>query len=599
MNAGMNANTDVAKNRSLITDHRSPKQGELARHLYAQEDGHIQFNMPAAGLPEFLIEACRRGDAYELNEAHIASLDESLKQGRPGACLASVVLGILQQGRGQLDRALARFEDLVQREPHPLIYNEMANLCRQQHRYSQALTYRQQAVAMSPENVNLQVGCAEDHFYLRHYDQGLALLDDLWESDRINEGGLSAYLWFAHFVPGMNPDRLAQAHRLWGQRYAPLSWACRHHSNDPDPNRRLRIGYLSSDLYSHCVGYMYDALLQGHHRDQVEVWGYGSVKKPDQMTDYLSSRFDRYRSIYQMPDAKVAQLIQADGIDILVATAGHTEGHRLKVLGYKPAPIQVDWGGIDTTGMAQVDYRFTDHTLDSPASENRYVERSLYLPGGFSHQALPQVNEPVSPLPLLQNGYVTFCCFNNHVKISEPVISLWCQVMQACPGSRMILKSRGCQDPVIAERLRQSFRAGGIEPDRVTLLSWMPPQDHWRCYAQADIALDTYPFNGGVTTFEALWMGIPTVSLVGSLWVARMGLCIMSSVGLGSLAAQSPEQFVAKVQALVAHPQALSQLRQTMRERLKQTDLCNVELFASDLETAYREIWQRWSDRKR
>lgn len=567
--------------------------GELARHLYSKE-GRIAFTMPEAGLPEALLQACRLTESYETSVDLIESVDQMLNAGRPGALVASLVLAVLQQQRGQMDQAFRRFEDLLQREPHPLVLNELANICERQHGFSRALEWRKQALAMSPDDLNLVVCCAKDYFNMREFDRGLRLLDELWDSDQINEAGLSAYLWLGHYVPGMDQDRLLKAHILWGKRYAPLSLTRKNHANTLERGRRLRVGYLTADLYSHAVGYVYDALLQGHDRSQVEVIGYGNIQTPDHATQYLIPMFDAYRSVYGTSDAELAELIRQDRIDILVATAGHSSNHRLKVLAYKPAPIQVDLGGINTTGIEQVDYRLTDSRLDPPGSESRYVEQSVFLEGGALRYACPQGAPPVGPLPALSKGYITFCSFNNHLKLNNHVLNLWAQVMQGIPESRLIIKCKANADPVLRQQFVDHFARFDIAEDRLTLLDWLSHEEHWQWYNQADIALDAYPFNGCITTLEALWMGIPTVSLAGSLWVSRMGFSLLSGVGLEICVAQSPDQFVAKALALASNVEALSRLRMSMRQRMQDSELCDGRGYARDLETAYRGMWQRW-----
>jgi len=577
------------------------EQGRTLSSYVFSQAGQITFRIPPNVVPSFVIEAYNQTLSGQLDqaralltEAALTEVDRGVEEGHAEGLLASLLVAVVQQRHGQLDLASARYEALVRREPHPLVLNELAEIQRSKGCHSQALAYRQQALQHDPGDLSLAAACAVDHITLRQYKQGVRLLEQMWDSGIMNEAGLMAYLWYLHYYPGADRQRLFDAHRKWGERFAPPALARHDHTNDRDPQRRLRIGYLTADLCSHSVAYVFDALLQGHDRKAVEIIGYGNVHTPDGMTDYLIPKFDTYRSVYGMEDAAAADLIREDRIDILVATAGHSRNHRLKVMAYKPAPIQVDLGGINTTGMTQVDYRFTDHRLDPPGAGTWCVEQSVYLPGGALRYAPPQNAVDVGTLPALRNGYVTFCSFNNHLKINDQVIALWAQVLRASPESRLILKFKAAADEVMRAQFRKQFATRGIDEQRLTFLGWLPHNEHWQWYNQADIALDTYPFNGCITTLEALWMGVPTVSLAGPLWVSRQGLSVLTGVGLESFVAESPEGFVGKALALADNLKALGILRSTMRQRLCESPLCDCRGFATDLENAFRDVWRYW-----
>ena len=578
--------------------------GELARHVVSR-NGQIHFNIPEGLIPTFVKDAYHltlqghnAAAADLLTEANLELVDTWLQQGRTGGRVASLLLAVVQQRHGQLDAARCRYEALAQWEPYSLVFNELAEIQRSQGSPSRALTYRQQALQLDPRDINLAAACAVDHMILRQYDAAMQLFEQLWQADCLNEFGLSSYLWYLHYIPDVDRQHLFDVHRTWGQRYAPGHLARRSHDNDRSPQRPLRIGYVSADLFSHSVAYVFDALLQGHDRSRVEVYGYGNVHTPDRVTEYFIPRFGCYRSIYGISDARAAEWIRRDRIDILVATAGHSSNHRLKVLAYKPAPIQVDLGGINTTGMEQVDYRFTDRQLDPPHAEQWCLEQSVFLPGGALRYAPPQGAEPVGPLPALQNGYVTFGSFNNHVKMNPQVLATWARVMHQCPGSRLLLKFKAGSDEQIRRQILEELAALGIAENRVSVLGWLSHQEHWQCYQRVDIALDTFPFNGCITTLEALWMGVPTIAWAGDLWVSRMGLSVLTAAGLDDLTARGPDQWVAKTVALASNLTGLARLRSTLRQRLQQTALCDCRGFARDLEEAYRSVWLKWIGEK-
>lgn len=572
----------------------------LARYVQGRQ-GRIHFDVPDALLPDFVVEAYnatiqgRHERAAELlNAEHLALVDRNLQQRVPGSLLASLFVAIVQQRLGQLEAALERYQIIDRQETHPLVVNELAQLYTQLGWPSRALAYRGRALAVDPDDAGIAASYAVDHILNGQFETGIHMLEEQLRRGTITDGGHSLLLWFLHYLPGMDRQRAYALHQQWGHRHAPTRLAKTEHRNVPDPERKIRIGYLSADFYSHAVAYAFDAMLDGHDRSAFEIYGYGSVQTPDKVTQYLRAKFDTYRPVYGLEDSVVAKTIEHDGIDILVAMAGHTEGHRLKVLAYKPAPIQVDWGGINTTGMTQVDYRFTDHWLDPPGSQVWYLEELAYLEGGMSGFSTPQGAAPIGELPALREGPITFGSFNVHMKINPPVIALWSQVLQACPDARLLLKFKVGSDDAVTGRFLEEFARHGIGADRVKIHTWCSHEEHWDLYNQVDIALDTFPFNGCITTLESLWMGVPVVSLSGPMWVNRLGLSLMANIGFEKFVAETPEQYIAKARALAANLDSLNILRQSMRERMLKSPLCRPGRYARDLEKEYRRMWRKW-----
>jgi predicted O-linked N-acetylglucosamine transferase (SPINDLY family) len=344
----------------------------------------------------------------------------------------------------------------------------------------------------------------------------------------------------------------------------------------------------------HSVAYNFEPILDGRDRRNVQVFGYGNVARPDEVTDRLKAKFDHYRSIRGLDDHTVVRMIERDEIDILVAVAGHAGDNRLTVLAYKPAPIQVDYQGVNTTGMQQVDYRFTDSLLDPAGSEKFYVEASVYLPGGVHCYRPPDFAPPVVPLPAERAGHVTFGSFNGSLKSNPFVVSLWAEVLKNVDDSRLLMKFHGGGDRETKDRYLEQFRRLQISPERVEIHGWKSPVEHLKLYGRVDIALDTYPFNGCLTTLEGMWMGVPTVTLVGESLISRAGLSILSRVGLEFFAASTRDEYVAKATALARNRPALAKIRASMRQRMTASTLCDSKTYAAGLETAYRKMWRRW-----
>jgi predicted O-linked N-acetylglucosamine transferase (SPINDLY family) len=398
-----------------------------------------------------------------------------------------------------------------------------------------------------------------------------------------------------HYLPDQDPQALLAEHKRWAAIHAPRNRARTSHDNAPDPNRRLRIGYISPDFHTHSVAYTFEPFLTGRDPQAVELYGYGSVRKQDEMTENLKRKFDCYRDIHDLPDEEASRLIEQDKIDILVEIGGHTGNNRLGILAYKPAPIQVDYGGLNTSGMEQIDYRLTDSLLDPPEHSEFYIEQSVCLPGSLFCYSPPDFAPQVAPSPMHENGFATFGSFHNNMKINPYIISLWAQVLRTNDDSRLLLKYAGGNDRGIQQVYLNQFEQFGIDRSRLEICGWKTPCEHLESYGRVDIALDTYPFNGCVTTLEGLWMGVPTISLLGNnCLLSRVGLSILSRVGMQFLVASTPAEFVAKATALASKPDALSKIRASMRTRMTAGTLCDNERFAREVEQAYRAMWRRW-----
>ncbi|UCF16778.1 MAG: hypothetical protein JSW59_04805, partial [Phycisphaerales bacterium] len=398
-------------------------------------------------------------------------------------------------------------------------------------------------------------------------------------------------------LPEVNPQMLLDEHRKWAQIHAPVNLARTSHANTPDPDRKLKVGYISPDFRKHSVAYNFEAFLDGSDRESVESYGYGNIGLPDEVTERLKKKFDHYRHIRGLSDEAVADMIADDGIDILVEIGGHTVDNRLRVLVYKPAPIQVDYGGISSMGMPQIDYRLTDSILDSEKSQKYYTEENVYLPGGQICYKPPEFAPLVAPLPAAKNGYITFASFNNSCKINDHILALWAEILRATEDSRLLMKFRGGYDRTFKDYYCGRFEQFGIDRNRVGTCGWKPSVEHLELYSHVDIALDTYPYTGTMTSLEAMWMGVPLISLYGdsnSYFLSRVGLSILTRLDLEYFACPTPDQYVAKATALAQNPEALAKIRASMRFRMANSTLCDARGYAASVEAAYRKMWRKW-----
>ena len=402
-------------------------------------------------------------------------------------------------------------------------------------------------------------------------------------------------------LPG---DRLLAEHRRFDERFGRPTAAPAAHANRPDPERRLRIGYLSVEFREHLGAYFLTPLFEAADRGRFEIVCYSIL--PDTHADAYTARFkaqaDGWRTVGRLDDDALADLIRTDGIDILVDLAGHSGLNRLPMLARRPAPVQVTWLGYPNgTGMETVDYRIVDPVSDPVGpTDGHAVETLVRLPPPFLCFRPPSDAPAVVPLPAGATGHVTFGSFNKLAKITDHTVQLWAEVLRRVPDSRLLLKDRPLSDPGTAAGLRARFAATGIDPDRLDLVGFIKdPAGHLAAYNRIDIALDPHPYNGTITTCDTLWMGTPLVTLAGGRHAARVGASLMASIGLPDLVAATPERYAAIAAELAGDLGRLMRLRMGMRERVRASALCDEARFMRNLESAYRLQWRRWCDGQR
>jgi protein O-GlcNAc transferase len=389
---------------------------------------------------------------------------------------------------------------------------------------------------------------------------------------------------------------LAEARR-WERRHArPLMGAAPPHDNDPDPDRRLRIGYVSPDLRSHSVAHFMEPLLAAHDRRQVEIYGYAEVARPDATTARLQALADHWRFTVGRDDRAVARQIRDDRIDILVDLAGHTAGSRLKVFALRPAPVQATWlGYLGTTGLSAIDYIIASPALIPESQRAYYAEAVLDIPGYVTFE-VPGMLPDTAPAPVASRGHVTFGCFNNANKIGRPVVEAWCRILERVPSSRLILKSGSFADPEIQAAFRRRFAARGIAGDRLELRGPSHYREYLASYGDIDIALDPFPANGGTTTRDTLLMGVPLVALMGQTLPGRVAAATLAAIGLGRLIGHSVDDYVAVAVGLAADPSRLGALRREVRQLTRSSLVSDTAALTRNVEDGFRRIWRRWCE---
>lgn len=397
---------------------------------------------------------------------------------------------------------------------------------------------------------------------------------------------------------GADPALILDAHRRWAERCAASPPADPQHRNPPQPERRLRIGYVSADFRRHALSHFVLPLLEHHDPARIEVYCYSNTPKTDDITRRCEALASHWRDIVAMPDAAAEELIRSDGIDILVDLSGHTSGNRLDLFARKPAPAQVTYLGYPaTTGLPQMDYRLTDAMADPPgASDARYVERLLRLPHSLWCFAPPPQMPEIGPLPVSGTGHITFGSLNSVFKLTPPLLALWSRLLIALPESKLVLATVPSGAP--RERILREFESKDIDPARLEFHGFLPWDQFWALHGRIDIALDSFPCNGGATTCETLWLGVPLVSLAGGAFLARAGLSLLTVIGLPELVAHSEDEYLRIARDLAGDRVRLAGLRAGMRERMRASPLLAAAAFTRDLEDCYRTVWSQWCARQ-
>ena len=511
----------------------------------------------------------------------------------------------------RLDFALAAdaYRQAMRLEPKSAQTNfNLANALRDMADPDGAIAAYQKAIELKSDYVEAQHNLAAVLKDTGRLDEAIQIWQRLLEShpDPFIE---SNYIYSLHFDPDYDAKKLYQAHARWNQRYAgALAPQMPVFPNARDPNRgstpstnsvqagspqgRLRIGYVSPDLREHPVGRFLHSLLSHHDRGNFEIFCYTDLQHADALTARLKSHTDIWRSTVGLSDEQLAQLVRQDRIDILVDLTMHMRGSRLLAFARKPAPVQVTYlAYCGTTGLETMDYRLTDAYLDPVGSdESVYSEKSVRLRSYWCYEA-PSDSPAVEMPPCLKSGTITFGCLNNFNKITPATLDVWARVMQVVPNSRLILYSSPGSH---RQRTCEQVARNNINANRLEFVPLMRLNEYLAQYHQIDIALDPFPYPGGTTTCDALWMGVPVITLAGQTAVSRAGVSILSNVGLSELVARTTEEYVEAAAALAVDPRRLAELRSSLRQRMRTSPLMDARAFTVDIENAFRAMWKTW-----
>lgn len=582
-------------------------------------------------IEKFLNLALEHHRAGRLKEAE--ALYRQVLQVQPNHAGALHCMGVIAYQLQRFDRAVDYYRRAIRRAPGIAeFHNNLGTAYREKGKLEEAVAQYRQALTLQPASVeayyNLgnalkEQGKLEES--VAQYRQALALRQDYIEAynnlgEAIRDQGkfeeaVACYRQALAISPGnamvhsnlilclrsqCDPGALVRELKTWNDAHArPLATATGVHANVRDAEKPLRVGYVSAGFWENSSSVLVEPLLSAHDHTGMMVFVYSNRRYPERTGRSVRKMGNVWRDIVGLSDEAVARRIAADGIDVLVDLSGHAAGNRLLVFARKPAPVQATFERTGTTtGLSAMAYRLTDRYLSPPDSAEWFSEELIRLPGCFVCYRPPEHAPAVSQLPEAASGHVTFGSFNKLMKVTPSVVALWAEILRALPTARMILKDRTLADQAQRSRYLDLFAAHGIDKERVEIMAAPASYaDHLALYERVDVGLDPFPYNGCTTTCEALWMGVPVVTLAGLGSYGRRGGSLLSAIGLTQLIAASPEAYVKIAVDLAKNRKALATLRAELRPMMAASPLCDAKAHAHAVEQAYRLMWRRWCER--
>jgi len=500
--------------------------------------------------------AQRRLENYEDAEVSFRRVVEI----KPDHALALSNLGMAQQNLGKFTAAEASYRRAIDNKPNfAVAHSNLANALRMLGQHSDAVVSYRRALELKPDYVEAQSN----------------LLFTLNYTMQPAEYCLEEARKYGQLVAGKVSSRFT-------------SWQC------ADPNQRLRVGLVSGDFWMHSVGHFLEGLLAHIDPARIELIAYPTHHREDELTARIRPYFSAWKPLYDKSDEDAARLIHADGVHVLLDLSGHTEHNRLPMFAWKPAPVQATWLGLPaTTGVTEMDYVLGDPYALPVEFEKHFSETVWRMPESCLCLAVPSSSADVVELPALLAGYVTFGSFNNLAKMNDAVVATWAHILESVPNSRLLLKTKQLSDPVVCEMTRKRFASCGIAAERLLLCSTLASRDdHLAMYNKVDIALDTFPYPGVTTSAEALWMGVPVLSMHGDRFMSRTASSIAFNAGLPDWIAQNEEEYIAKAVSFSTDLERLSVLRASLREQVLASPLFDAQRFAKNFENALWGMWQ-------
>lgn len=555
--------------------------------------------------PDFAGAHCNLGNvllSQERGGEAVACYRQALKLS-PGLPEALINLALVMQDHGYLPGALEYYEKRAQRHPNDFLpHIRIAQALQAMGRWDDAARSLEHAREIKPDSIEVLATLSANFVYIGDVRTGTEYLQRLLDATPQNANAQSRLVFDSMYLPNRSGREICRGFLEWAELYATRPLLPLPPASTAEPERRLRIGYVSHDFRRHSVAYFLEPILRHHDHASFEVYCYSNLLEGDQVTERFRELADQWRDISTLSEQAVVELVREDRIDLLIDLSGHTTGNRLGAFARKPAPVQLTYlGHPATTGLDTIDYRLGDAITDpSDLSAGHYSETLRHLPRCFLTYQPSDDAPPISASPFVASGHVTFGSFNNLAKVNDEVIAAWARVLNTVPNSRLMLKFYALSSARGRKRIVDGFAAHGVAEDRLDLVAWSAgANEHLSSYNQVDIALDTFPYNGTTTTCEALWMGVPVICLEGERHSARVGASLLHAVGLPELLAKDAEELVHIAAELATDPERLAKLRLGLRERMAASPLLDHAGFTRNLESAYRDMWRTYCARRK
>ena len=499
----------------------------------------------------YLAAAYRDSGCYQESLQHL----EYILRLYPDYSLALIQLGLLYlvlQRNIEAEQAFSRA--LVQMPESPEAWTNIGISFQHQAQYSNALLSHEKALSLAPKF---------------HYAQSNLQMS-------------------MQYDPDLSADELLAGARIWGRQSTDggkKTW-CREKKGE-----RLRVGFLSGDFSAHPVGWFFRGIFKSFDKEKFEWFCYANQRVSDSLTDEFRLFADHWRNVIDLADEELRSLILDDDLDILVDLSGHTAGSRLPVMAERLAAIQLSWlGFFASTGLSSIDAVLLGEDVAGTAGNCFYEEKIIPLTGCHFCYTPPDYAPTVSPLPLEKRGFLTFGSFNNTDKLNDQVLALWAQILKAVPASRLVIKWKTLSDPLFCNQLLSRFTFFGVDINRIDLRAASTHERMLQEYGDIDIALDSFPFSGALTTCEALWMGVPVITLPWERPVSRQTMMILKSLGLDEWIAHSPDEYVKNALMLSSNVSELRERRASLRQIMQMSELCQPDLFARRLEAIFQTL---------
>ena len=506
-------------------------------------------------------------------------------------------IGIILQQLNKPEEAVEFYYKALSINPDQAeIHNDLGNALYQCKKPEEAITSYLKAISIKPESAEMHYNIGNAYLKLNELGSAIENYHKALELDPDQIKASSNLLVIKCYLDDHHPVELRDEIRHY-QSLAANSAPRKSYSNSPDVSRRLRVGFISGDLYSHPIGYFLVGPLTYWNRNEKDLFVYATSDNDDVVTSKLKALVPNWNWVSQYTDDQLNELIIADEIDILIDLSGHTENNRLPIFSKKPAPVQVTWIGSNvTTGVDAIDYILCDDWTLPQEEESHFVEKPWRLPNTWLCFSPPDYDIDAGPLPAIKNSRITFGCFNNLMKLNSTVIKVWSDILLAIPGSRLFLKTTLLDNIHVREKILSSFEMNGVKRNRLLLEGHSERKDLLASYQKVDIALDPFPFPGGISSMEAMWMGVPVLSLRGDKFVSHVAESTLHNIGLPNWIADNPEDVITKAKGFTSDLAVLSELRKSLRSRLLRSPLCDSEVFAQNLNNAFKEMWRIWCD---